>query len=336
MELERAWMTRTLSGGQKQRLITACTLATGQKILILDEPLANLDVPSTELLMKIFREKADQGYAVLIIEHRIDRVIRYMDKIWAIKDKKILPADFSLSEEHIITYRSDCKNTSPNKEIFSLKDVSLQLGKREILKKISLNIKKGERILLLGENGCGKTSLLRIMARLQKPSSGRFSHSLDSNMKRWFSKVGVVYQNPDYQLFMPTVKQEIAFSAVSAEYALMITEMFGLKSIADRHPQSLSEGQKRRVTIAAVMASAPEVVLLDEPTVGQDIKWLKSMVDILNRIHEETDNTMITVTHDVRCASALCDRAYVIKDGVICRTLLSEEVNDYLTAPLST
>ncbi|MFR1481210.1 MAG: ATP-binding cassette domain-containing protein, partial [Hydrogeniiclostridium mannosilyticum] len=84
----------------------------------------------------------------------------------------------------------------------------------------------------------------------------------------------MVYQNPNYQLFMPTVEQEVAFGAESAEYAQEIMQLFRIEQLAQRHPHSLSEGQKRRVSIAAVVASNPEVLLLDEPTVGQDYAGL--------------------------------------------------------------
>lgn len=129
--------------------------------------------------------------------------------------------------------------------------------------------------------------------------------------------MGVVYQNPSYQLFMPTVRQEIAFGARSEEYAQKIMELFGVEHLAERHPQSLSEGQKRRVSIAAVLASEPSVLLLDEPTVGQDYEGLRELVRILNRFHERSGGTIITITHDMRCAEALCDHAVVIKDGVV-------------------
>lgn len=92
--------------------------------------------------------------------------------------------------------------------------------------------------------------------------------------KKWYHKIGVVYQNPDYQLFMPTVEKEIKFGAMSDEYADEIAEKFGIKHLYARHPQSLSEGQKRRVSIAAVVATDPEVLILDEPTVGQDYQGL--------------------------------------------------------------
>ena len=116
---------------------------------------------------------------------------------------------------------------------------------------------------------------------------------------------------------MPTVQKEIEFNAQSKEYASQIMEMFGLEYLKNRHPQSLSEGQKRRVSIAAVVAGNPEVLLLDEPTVGQDYKSLCELVNVLNKLHKKIGNTMITITHDMRCAEALCDRAVLIEDGII-------------------
>ncbi len=118
-----------------------------------------------------------------------------------------------------------------------------------------------------------------------------------------------MYQNPNYQLFMPSVLEEIAYGAKSRAYAEEIMELFHLTHLKDRHPTSLSEGQKRRVTIAAVAAAAPAVLLLDEPTVGQDYAGLEELVRVLNALHEQTHNTMITITHDARCAAALGNRS---------------------------
>src|SRR5699024_9476978 len=133
---------------------------------------------------------------------------------------------------------------------------------------------------------------MRLIARLYKPTGGSITQYIDEKFKQkprgsraWFKKVGVVYQNPDYQLFMPTVEKEINFGASSPEYAEHIADLFGIKHLWHRHPQSLSEGQKRRVSIAAVVACAPEVLLLDEPTVGQDYDGLCQMVEILNKLH---------------------------------------------------
>lgn len=162
-----------------------------------------------------------------------------------------------------------------------------------------------------------------MIARLNKPTSGEITQHLDpafgkkKHNKAWFKRVGVVYQNPNYQLFMPTVEKEISFNAVSKEYAEEMMRLFGIEYLRNRHPQSLSEGQKRRVSIAAVAAGDPEVLLLDEPTVGQDYAGLCELVKILNELHDKTRNTMISVTHDMRCAEALCDGAIWIKGGVV-------------------
>lgn len=325
MKIEKDSLTRSLSGGQKQRLITASTLATGQKILILDEPLANLDCEGAAYLMNTLRSLAKAGYAVLVVEHRLDMVLPYVDSVWNIRAGVVNKVENK--QEYLTAQTVAIEDNSDDHirgaKLFNVKNVAFSIKKREILKDINLEIYEGERLLLLGENGCGKTTLLRLLARLYKPTKGEIEQFINPKInrryrgKKWFNRVGVVYQNPNYQLFMPTVEREISFGAESREYAQEIIKLFGLEDLKNRHPQSLSEGQKRRVSIAAVAATNPKVLLLDEPTVGQDYKGLCRLIEILNALHKRTGNTMITVTHDMRCAEALCDRAVLIDGGVV-------------------
>ena len=341
LKLDKSWKCRTLSGGQKQRLITASTLAMGQKIIILDEPLANLDKDGAAMLMGTLRSLAQAGYCVVVIEHRLDMVLPFVDTVWHIGDKTVTKVENRQEylQQQTAKIEDSCPIYAEQSPLFKLDKVAFSVRKeREILKDISLEIPKGGRTVFLGENGCGKTTLMRLIARLYKPTGGNITQYIDEKFKQkpkgskaWYKKVGVVYQNPDYQLFMPTVRQEISFGAKSEEYAAEIAELFGVKHLWERHPQSLSEGQKRRVSIAAVVACQPEVLLLDEPTVGQDYDGLCALVEILNKLHMQSGNTMITITHDVRCAEALCDRAYLIADGVVQRSGGKELVREYFT-----
>lgn len=340
MKLDTKWTCRTLSGGQKQRLITASTLAMGQKIIILDEPLANLDKDGAAMLMGTLRSLAQAGYCVVVIEHRLDMVLPFVDTVWHIGNKTVKRIEDKAAYLQAQTAKIDdtCRPYTGGEPLFLLNKVAFSVKEREILKDISLEIPKGGRTVFLGENGCGKTTLLRLIARLYKPTGGSITQYIDEKFKQkpkggkaWYKKVGVVYQNPDYQLFMPTVRQEISFGAKSEEYAAEIAELFGVKHLWERHPQSLSEGQKRRVSIAAVAACEPEVLLLDEPTVGQDYDGLCALVEILNKLHMQSGNTMITITHDVRCAEALCDRAYLIENGVVAKRGGKELVREYFT-----
>lgn len=327
LNLDREGATRTLSGGQKQRLITASTLAMGQKIIILDEPLANLDREGAVKLMGTLRTLAKAGYCVMIAEHRLDMVLPYVDAVWHIGGGAVSPVSdkqsYLLSQTAAIA--DICPAFSGSDPLICLDEAAFSVKGKEILKGVTFTVPRGGRVVLLGENGCGKTTLMRLIARLNKPTGGSITQYLDPKLgqkrggRKWFKRVGVVYQNPDYQLFMPTVRREIEFGAKSREYAAEIIRVFGLEKLQDRHPQSLSEGQKRRVSIAAVAACEPELLLLDEPTVGQDYKGLLELIDILNGLHARTGNTMITVTHDKRCAEALCDKAVLIADGRVLR-----------------
>ena len=320
MQIEKNEKTKTLSGGQKQRLITASTLAMEQKIIILDEPLANLDTHTAHILLKALRNLANSGYAVLIVEHRLDVVKNYIDKVMRIENKQLFTSTDINDLNSGIKTIPHADGSLPGEVLIKGENLLFAAGDRNIIEGLDIEIRAGERIVLLGENGCGKTTLMRMLARLNKPSDGMLTQTITKSKKansKWFSKVGYVYQNPTYQLFMPTLLSEISFKAKSEETARKMINAFGLSGLEQRHPQSLSEGQKRRASIAAVCASEPTVLFLDEPTVGQDYKNLCKTVETVNKINKNFGTAIVTVTHDKRCAGALADRVLIMENGKI-------------------
>lgn len=337
-ELDKEDKTRELSGGQKQKLITASSLAMGNKILILDEPLANLDYESSLNLLKILKELSKRNYLVILIEHRLDLIVKFVDEVYKLDNKVISKVEnideyLQLFSKSIVENKSEFVEESP---LFEANHLKFKYKEKEILKDISFKIYKGGRYLFIGENGCGKTTLLKILARLLKDKTNSITQHIDPILDKkrkqriWFKKVGYVFQNPDYQLFMPTVKKELEYSCYSKEYAEEIAKKLDVYHLYSRHPHSLSEGQKRRVSIAAILASKPEVLILDEPTVGQDYNNLRNLVSVLNEINEKENTTIITITHDKRCAKALADKVFLIEDGVITKTGEDEVIDSFL------
>lgn len=333
MQIEKNAKTKTLSGGQKQRLITASTLAMEQKIIILDEPLANLDTHTAHILLKALRNLANSGYAVLIVEHRLDVVKNYIDKVMRIENKQLFTSTDINDLNSGIKTIPHADGSLPGEVLIKGEKLFFAAGDRNIIDGLDIEIRAGERIVLLGENGCGKTTLMRMLARLNKPNDGALSQTITKSKKansKWFLKVGYVYQNPTYQLFMPTLLSEISFKAKSEEIARKMINAFGLSGLEQRHPQSLSEGQKRRASIAAVCASEPTVLFLDEPTVGQDYKNLCKTVETVNKINKNFGTAIVTVTHDKRCAGALADRVLIMENGKISRQGDYRLANEFL------
>ena len=340
MALCPQWGTRTLSGGQKQQLITASALATEQKILLLDEPLANLDRKGAAFLMSSLRTLAESGYAVLIVEHRLEQVLPFAHEVWRLRNGSL---ERQTGRESLRTAQPEAAVLIPaegrrEEPVMTLRGVGWRAGGRSILEGVDLNIFRGERLLLLGDNGCGKTSLLRLMARLARPTAGEIRQFIDPALgqrrgsRAWFRRVGVVYQNPNCQLFMPTVAQEVAFAAKSEDFAREIMELFGIAHLAERHPHSLSEGQKRRVSIAAVAASQPELLLLDEHTAALDPKTADKVLALSDQIVQENNLTTLMITHNMKDAIAHGNRLIMMDAGRVVVDISGEDKKK-LTVP---
>lgn len=197
-----------------------------------------------------------------------------------------------------------------------------------VLRGISLEVKAGELVCIMGANGAGKTTLVRIMSGLIRPVKGRvLVDDVDVNQtprEEAAAKIGVVFQNPDHQIFSDTVEKEILFSLKAvgvkekeAERRMMeALRKLGIENIRRRNPLTLSGGEKRLVALASIMAVSPEIIIMDEPTAGQD--WLNKRV-----MYEFTRNmllegrSIIIVTHDTEFCAELDARLIVLHKGRI-------------------
>ncbi len=195
----------------------------------------------------------------------------------------------------------------------------------EVLHDAHFHIHPGERVALLGANGAGKTTLVFHLNGIFRPQSGSIRVAglplVDENLKEIRRRVGIVFQDPDDQLFMPTVRQDVAFGP--ANYGLEGDELearvtdaltaVGMLEVADRPPHHLSLGQRRRVAVATVLAMRPEIVVLDEPSSNLDPASRRELAGILTSL----EITMLMVTHDLPYALELCPRSLVINGGRI-------------------
>jgi cobalt/nickel transport system ATP-binding protein len=218
------------------------------------------------------------------------------------------------------------------------------------LDEVSLAVPRGEKVALLGANGCGKSTMLKLLDGLVFPDSGGYTafdaevtedNLEDEQFSHGFrSRIGFVFQNSDTQVFSPTVREEIAFGPLNMglgrdEVAARVDDtlaMLDIAGIADRAPYQLSGGQKKRVAIASVLVMNPEVLLFDEPTAALDPRtqhWLVELIVELNA----TGKTIVLATHDLDSLDQLADRCVVFSedhrvaaDGPTARILADEDL----------
>jgi cobalt/nickel transport system ATP-binding protein len=190
---------------------------------------------------------------------------------------------------------------------------------------VDLHVHRGERVALLGPNGAGKTTLVLHLNGILSPGAGSVAVSglpvTPEHLMEVRRRVGVVFQDPDDQLFMPSVRQDVAFGPANlgvrgAELEARVTTALarvGMLEFIDRPPHHLSFGQRRRVAVATVLAMEPEVLVLDEPSSNLDPASRRELADILRSL----DVTVLMVTHDLPYAYELCPRSVVLSDGVV-------------------
>lgn len=198
------------------------------------------------------------------------------------------------------------------------------------LKNVNIEIKKGEKIAIMGPNGAGKSTLFLHFNGLNEPASGnieingkKIEYDKD-NLSKIRQKVGIVFQNPNDQLFAPNVKEDVAFGPMNLGLDLEEVEkrtdealsLVGMSESSNKPPHHLSGGQQKRVAIAGIIAMKPEIMILDEPTAGLDPQGVEQILEILNNLNDE-GMTIVISSHDVEMINDFADHIFVIKNGEI-------------------
>jgi energy-coupling factor transport system ATP-binding protein len=298
---------QTLSGGEQQKLALAAIVARQPDVLILDEPLSMLDTTAAGELIVYLEQLAKVGKTVVIFEHR-------QEFLEGLKGLRVLdlPGD-SQSRDFL---HDELALRARERFDLEIEDLRVSLGGRAVLRDFSLSLPSGEWVAIVGRNGVGKTTLLRALAGLQK-FEGRVTAVSPAGEQ--YPDFGLVFQNPDLQLFNPTVREEILYRIPNPDpdFYAAIVKALGLQPYEETPPLLLSEGEKKRVALAMVLMRQPaHGVLLDEPSLGQDSAH-KTILAGMMRMLADAGQLVLMTTHDLMLASQ-ADRMILLGgDGVL-------------------
>ena len=335
----------TLSGGEQQRVAIGAAMVLHPKILVLDEPTSALDpVAAEEVLAILQRLVHDLGITVIIAEHRLERVIGYVDTVIEIgsdgntrigkpdeilRDSKIAPPlvklaralklpEISLSVRDLRKQTEEIRSTDkdlPEKKInlgesqISIRKLSVRYGVKNALNPINLEIKSGEIVALMGRNGAGKSSLIKAILGVIEHSGAIDTHNL---------KIGYIPQDANDLLYHQSVEAECRQTdtdnhLLSGSTFTILNKLAPTVS-ALSHPRDLSEGQRLALVLAIVLAPNPQILILDEPTRGLDYQAKALLTEqLLSRANE--GSSVLIATHDVELVAELATRIIILADG---------------------
>jgi energy-coupling factor transporter ATP-binding protein EcfA2 len=384
-----------LSGGEKQKVAIASVLALHPDILVLDEPTSELDPHSAEEVLSIVQRLNDElGLTVVLLEHRLDRVVHLIDRMIVMDGGYILADgnpreildDVAILETGVgappivrLVQRLKQNGASIDRVPLTVKEgrsildeafqkngegessTELPAEKSEgepiikmdklwhsypqgptSLRGVNLDIRKGEFVSIMGRNASGKTTLVKHLNGLLKPTKGKVTvdgtDTRDASVAQLARKVGMVFQNPNDHIFADTVEDEIAFilknlgfegCEVGSRVDDML-EIFNLAEYRKRYPRLLSGGQRQRVALASVLVARPGVLILDEPTRGLEYRLKSELMGFIERYRSE-GNTVILVTHDVEIVAEYADRVVLLSEG---RVVVDGNKHDVLSQAL--
>jgi energy-coupling factor transport system ATP-binding protein len=349
-----------ISGGEQQKVAIASALVTHPKVLILDEPTSQLDpVAADEVLQLVLELRSQLNLTVLISEHRLERLLPYVDLMINLTSSQTvtygLPQQVLPTMDHVPPIIEIAKklgvsplplapeafpNLPPGKfpsgkspsqqtpigepeTLLSIRQLSTSFGDRQILKDITLDIHKGEILVMMGPNGAGKTTVLRSILQMI-PSSGRIRYGDAHLEKMGFSEIiqHIAYlpQNPNDLLFAESIIDELKITLrnhgqdINKVNIHAFLDHFGLAEKGHRYPRDLSVGERQRTALAAITVHDPEIIFLDEPTRGLDYQAKKALTALFQQWRRQ-GKAIVLITHDVEFAAHLADRVAILEDG---------------------
>jgi len=324
-----------LSDGEKQKIACASINVSEPKIILLDEPSANLDYTATLMLRELILRWKAEGKTIIAAEHRIAYLWDIIDRAVVLRDGEIV-GEFTGNGKEELTQnqltqmglRTTVMESPAEMQIGSFREGDRPITlrnfhfayhgeKKNIVDIPILQIAAGQITAIVGANGAGKTSFLNCLCGLEKRCKGTLEYEgklYDSKSRK--KLCFMVMQDTGNQLFTESVLDEVLISlkkgtANEKETAMEIIRNLDLADFADRHPQSLSGGQKQRLAIACALASGRDLLLLDEPTSGLDYAHMKETAALLEKLRS-MGTTILVVTHDSELIRACCTRRITV------------------------
>jgi energy-coupling factor transport system ATP-binding protein len=380
-----------LSGGQKQRVSIAAVLAARPRLLVLDEPTANLDPAGMAEIFEVLKQlNREIGTTIVMVEHRVDELADMVSRVVMMDRGAIVfdgtsqkafsqrrgasteegevvptsawfpqacefalalcdatgaaldPNEVPLNVDQAVAFAAKRLDAAAQAATPALVPVREQAGapllrvqnlafgydpKRSILDDISFDLGRASIVALCGRNGSGKTTLARLLMRINPPPKGAILLNgrdiAGLGIKEVAAQIGYVFQNPDHQFVTDKVWDEVAYGLIVRGYSDEavkervdeVLDIVELERYRDKSPFSLSLGERRRLSVATMLVLEPQLLVLDEPTIGQDHERALQVMGLMARLRERYRTTILMITHDVRLVAEWADRSIVISGG---------------------
>ena len=342
-----------LSGGQKQRIAIASIMAMRPELLILDEPTSDLDPLGKYEIFTILEDIRRQfNLTIILVSHDTKKIFEFCGRV-ILLDKGEIKFDgissqltnnseildnfgifnpFKISEELVVPELKSFKPTNMSKQpLIKISGISYTYpNQTQALKNISLTINQGDFIAIIGKNGSGKTTLIKHINGLLKPQEGVVELNnqpiTSLSISDISQTIGYCYQNPDHQLFKNTIRDEIEYGLKNLKFPKdeieerysEIIQLLDLQRFEEEYESTfyLSKGIRQRLALASVLVLKPEILIIDEPTTGQDFQMIKEFMKILQDLHSK-NHTIIIVTHDPYVIMKYSKEVIVLDEGML-------------------